>query len=511
MKIPFSRSLSLLLLVVIFLTTSGAAHAEKMTDATSPSSSAVPSLGTEPANPTCHFSVGTALGVNGYDIQSLGVGSYLDWGRYRSISVPASINYNRVLRLSDAEFTNTLNGLDALIPSNKGVVWIIGNEPDSEVTYQDHVSAQVYAERYYAIATRIRLLDSTAKLGFGAVIEPTAIRMHYLSLALDRLTQLAGSKPAALALIDVYTIHAFILNEQPIYDPATGKNVSWGAGVPIGYDANTWPAPYVIDLGNGEVTKVHDITIFENRIVAFRQWMQSLGDQNKPLWVTEYGVLFPSVDIGFEIISEADTIAFMEASFDYMLGTKDPNLGYSLDQNRLVQQWVWYSLNDYLTHFGGSLYNPLNHQMTDLGKHFMNYNPSEAAVPMVNPDMYVVGGGLTATPIYHDPVSGQFGYQITVRVGNKISSDRLTNATVDLYDGTQLIGTAPVQIARCAGTGVAIFTVKGTAGNQYTFKSHVSVVSGNGTDVDPSNNDLTYPPVTLSNAYFQYVPLSMHK
>ncbi len=42
--------------------------------------------------------------------------------------------------------------------------------------------AEVYAARYYEIATTIRALDPSAKLVFGSIVQPTPIRLHYLDL-----------------------------------------------------------------------------------------------------------------------------------------------------------------------------------------------------------------------------------------------------------------------------------------------------------------------------------------
>ena len=85
------------------------------------------------------------------------------------------------------------------------------------------------------------------------------------------------------------------------------------------------------------------MTIFDEQIRAFRAWMKDRGQQNKPLIVSEYGVLYRH-------IAEADTAQevqdFMINTFDYFLNTQDCSLGYAADQCRLVQRWNWYSFND---------------------------------------------------------------------------------------------------------------------------------------------------------------------
>ena len=419
-------------------------------------------------------------GMTGYDLSLLGVGTYLDWGnKNKNNEVAANIQYIRVVNVDDASYASNLNALPTKLATYPGSVWIIGNEPDSEVTFQDHISAETYAERFYAMAMLIRANDPSAKIGFGSVIQPTPVRLYYLDKAIARLTQLAGTRANALALIDIYSIHAFILNEEPMYDSG-GNVISWGAGVPVGYNSS-WPAYQVI---NGSQT--YDINLFKSRVTAFRQWMKGYGEQSKPLWITEYGSLLPT----WLNVSELTSATFMEQTFDFMLSTKDPVLGDINDDYRLVQKWYWYSLNDYVDHFGGSLYNPLTHQLTTVGDHFINYNPSTAAVPITDPDVYIDASSPTVAP----GSSGQ--YQISVKVANNVSSDRLTAVKVDLYLGANLVGTVNTNLPRCAGKIPVSFLVNNLqAGHSYTFTARVT--AANGTDISPANNVRGFPPVTI--------------
>jgi len=67
--------------------------------------------------------------------------------------------------------------------------------------------------------------------------------------------------------------------------------------------------------------------------------MAAHGQQEKPLWVTEYGILMPA-SYGFD---EARTRAFLFGSYDLFNRLRDPALGYAADDHRLVQRWVWFS------------------------------------------------------------------------------------------------------------------------------------------------------------------------
>ncbi len=450
---------------------------------------------------SCHFGVAvvnnSSIPFTGYDLSTLGIGNYLDWAKTRNPSVPSNIDYYRVLNVSDAAYPTILSQAATLAANNIGATWLIGNEPDSEVTYQDHISAETYADRYFALATIIRAADPSAKIGFGTVIQPTPIRLYYLTKAMTRLAADAGGDPQAHALIDVYSIHSFILNEQPLYD-SQGNNINWGAGVPVGYVAATWPAPEVIDIGAGETYKTYDITIFEQRVNAFRSWMKAQGEQNKPLWITEYGSLFPSAGNIYLQVSDADTANYMVQTFDYMLGTKDPNLGYADDAYRLVQKWDWYSLNQELDTFGGSYFNPNNHMLTAVGDVFLKYNPSFTAVPVVDPDVYVQANTLSITPFSPSDTPGLVNYKFSLKFSNYFIGDRSTGVNIQIYDGSTLIYSTQANMPRCGGSVEAAFLLKNSLpGSAHTFTATISLITGNGTDTNLANNTVTFPSTGL--------------
>jgi hypothetical protein len=73
-----------------------------------------------------------------------------------------------------------------------------------------------------------------------------------------------------------------------------------------------------------------------------RRWLAEHGQQEKPLWISEYGILMPA-DYGFPPAGVAD---FMTASFDLFRALRDPATGYAADDQRLVQRWNWYSARD---------------------------------------------------------------------------------------------------------------------------------------------------------------------
>ena len=53
---------------------------------------------------------------------------------------------------------------------------MVGNEPDTTYENQDALLPEVYADRYFELATIIRRLDPSARIAFGSVVQPTPIR-----------------------------------------------------------------------------------------------------------------------------------------------------------------------------------------------------------------------------------------------------------------------------------------------------------------------------------------------
>ena len=96
--------------------------------------------------------------------------------------------------------------------------------------------------------------------------------------------------------------------------------------------------------------------------------MKAHGQQDRPLIVSEYGILMPE-DYGFP----AESVErFMIETFDYFLSARDADIGYPQDGGRLVQRWCWYSLADtcYPT---GNLIDPETGRITSLGQSFAQY------------------------------------------------------------------------------------------------------------------------------------------
>jgi hypothetical protein len=240
--------------------------------------------------------------------------------------------------------------------NNPGSLWLIGNEMDRRDWSgggQDEMLPETYAWAYHDLYHFIKAIDPHARLAIGGVIQATPLRLEYLGKAWDAYATRYGS----LMPVDVWNVHNFILKE---------RSGDYGAEIPPGSDASEG-ATYRTDWSHV------DMDIFDAQIRAFRQWMRDRGQQNKPLIVSEYGVLY-----GHDGMEDPDVVQkFMLATFDYFLNTKDCGLGYAADGCRLVQRWAWYSLDDDGRSFGhnryGALFDPNTLQITNLGRKFAEY------------------------------------------------------------------------------------------------------------------------------------------
>ena len=123
--------------------------------------------------------------------------------------------------------------------------------------------------------------------------------------------------------VDVWTMHAFVLREE---------RDDWGVGIPPGFD----------DVDTGvlwEIEDHDDLRLVENQVRLMRSWMGRHGEGDKPLWITEYGILLPE-EYGF---APEAVEAFMLGSFELFERLRDAELGMAEDEDRLVQRWAWFS------------------------------------------------------------------------------------------------------------------------------------------------------------------------
>jgi hypothetical protein len=373
--------------------------------------------------PNCRFGVGG--GVDGFAVTPLNLGVYMDWSTQLTPARPNGAEYIQVVRLRPGPnggyvFTPTTATLQAIMAQNPGAIWLIGNEPDSP--WNDNLHAEDYARAYHDLYSLIKQHDPFARVGAGSIVQPTPLRLEYLDRSLSTYRQLYGEPMP----VDLWSIHSYILRET--------TNCFDGACIPPGFTATQGIVYAYVDMFNPD--------IFRQRLIDFRTWMRDRGYRDKPLYMTEYGTLFPYppyiagepyVDENGAPMDESRSIVFMTSTFDILLNLNDPSIGYPADANRLVQNWLWYSVSD--PGFGGLLFDPMTHQRRPLGNAFAAY--TQAISPSVD---------LLAVRVLADPgaisYTGQLETTTLKALVSNIGNISITAPiTVAFYSGTSPMGT----------------------------------------------------------------------
>ena len=293
--------------------------------------------------------------IDQYDVVQLYAGWYLDFGARLSPPHPEDMEFVQVIRVKEGAYdpTTITQTLGPIVDANPGSLWLIGNEPDRR-GWQDDRPPWEYAPIYHDLYTFLKGRDPTCQVAIGGVVQPTPLRLKYLDMVVDAYHDFYGE----MIPVDVWNVHNMILREE---------QGSWGAGIPAGLTETVGMLYEIQDNDN--------IEIFKQQILAFRQWMADHGERNKPLIVSEYGVLMPDI-YGFDHDRVRD---FMYATFDFFLTATDDELGYPADGNRLVQRWAWYSLDDQMYDpeteegFNGNLFDPDTRKITPFGLDYGAY------------------------------------------------------------------------------------------------------------------------------------------
>lgn len=289
--------------------------------------------------------------------QRLGMGWYLDWHTSLSPVNVDGLEFAQLYAMRGANVPLQRQHIAEVLAANPGALWLAGNEPD--VIWQDNQTPEAYARLYHEFYTFVKTLDPSAQVAIAGISQVTPLRLQYLEQVLATYEQLFGQ----LMPVDVWNIHAFVLREE---------RDSWGVSIPPGFD---------VDQGLlWEIEDHDDLDLFTQQIVDFRRWMVKHDQRNKPLIVTEFGVLMPE-SYGFP----PDTVQqYMIDTFDYMLTARDAEIGYPMDDNRLVQRFSWFSMAD-PTYPTGNLVDLVTGELTPLGNAFAAYAASlDATQPVEN-------------------------------------------------------------------------------------------------------------------------------
>ncbi len=302
------------------------------------------------------------------DLLAMRAGWYLNWTTWEQPPRPQGMEYAQMIRLHqdltcpigtnpDREtcpyvvphsytYWPDAATIQRIAQTNPGSLWLIGNEIDRRDWYgahQDEILPELYAEAYHELYNLVKAADPTAKVAIGGVVQMTPLRMLYL----DRVWNAYLAKYGEPMPVDVWNMHVFVLPER--------RN-SWGADIPAGIDAEFGAYRFRTDESGTALTPMPEhiqLQYVEEQVLRFRTWLKEKGEQEKPVIITEYGVLLHNWMMGFPDEDPQPVVNYMLQTFDYFLNARDCSLGYTWDDCRLVQRWVWFSL-DWAPHLPGT-------------------------------------------------------------------------------------------------------------------------------------------------------------
>jgi hypothetical protein len=233
------------------------------------------------------FDVGTAT------LDRFGPVWYYDYTFRSPDTAPA---HPHVLMISARDPTPAAE-IQALARTRPGHWWILGNEPNDP--NQDNLSPAEYARWFVRTAALIRAADPTASLQSAGIADADA---GWANRFYEAVVAWSGAPPD----LDAWNIHNYLLDG---------------------------PDPY--DAGR-----------FTARIVAFRGWMDSVGQGSKPVVLGEWGVLYGKGCCNRPTDPESRGLAYLDATADW------------LETSGQVQAWAWFTLRSGPLQFNGDLLQP---------------------------------------------------------------------------------------------------------------------------------------------------------
>lgn len=351
----------------------------------------------------CRYGVATLSGAQNELIDELGAGWHLNFSMNIG-PTPNGSQFVPVIRvtqdkLKDGTYLDSFTAYPSIATADPNapsslrywlgqrpvVTWIVGNEvdrgpnPGSTVSGQGDIYPAVYARAYHDIYQYIKQYDPTATVAISALVQVTPGRLQYLDKVWDAYLAAYGTTIP----VDVWNMHLYILPElDAAGNPNSIANIALDTNPALGRrESGGNTALCALD----EVycfAEHDDMTVFAEQIVDMRIWMKNHGQQNKPLILSEYSLLYPYEDKGNgncflqdeygNCFTRPRVITFMTNSFNYMETAIDPNLGYPLDGNRLIQQWLWFSISHGTN--AGSVSNLTDDEVTlnEIGQMFRN-------------------------------------------------------------------------------------------------------------------------------------------
>ena len=229
--------------------------------------------------PPLGFGVAVGYELGGErELDLLGTGWYFDYD-FRGEALG-----NR-RRLFTASSHANLKSVAEVARRWRGEWWQFGNEPNDP--NQDDISPAEYASRYHVFYNALKAEDGSARV-----------------------------LPAGIADADWKWADAF----RESYHSQFGRYPSVD-----GWNIHN----YLLETCEGAL----DVAAFQARILAFRHWMTRVGEGSKPLFLTEYGVLYGNGRCGCPLIRSSQVVTYMQTTTQWLIETG------------LVQGWAWFALS----------------------------------------------------------------------------------------------------------------------------------------------------------------------
>ncbi|MDX1665197.1 MAG: hypothetical protein R3272_15500, partial [Candidatus Promineifilaceae bacterium] len=321
---------------------------------------------------SCRY--GSAAPPDDVWVDELGIGWTIDFGASPRPFLP-DVEYVPIIRIKQSRSMDDTRIADYYLtspPSEErlvellerfpGRIWQVGNEVD-RIWWQDDIMPDVYATAYHELYHLIKKHDPTALVAPSALVQVTPGRLQYLDIVWDTYQEKYGAEMP----VDVWNMHIYILPERSLTNPGSGSR----AGIALGtdpdlaiYDSGNSPDPALCPRDDVYCYAEHDsIEIFKEQAIAMRRWMKERGEQDKPLILTEFSILYPykeETDPDYdpetcpdcfslqdeygEVFSRTRVLEYMNQTLNFLETATDPELGYPEDNYRLVQQWNWFSV-----------------------------------------------------------------------------------------------------------------------------------------------------------------------
>jgi hypothetical protein len=233
-------------------------------------------------------------------LDALGPVWYMDWG-WRA---PTLAGHERLYVIWSNEVKADRGQIPAAMLAHGAAWWSLGNEPNDP--NQDYCTPEEYAELYHIYE------------GWAA----GAPR--------------CGILPAGIANADWEWAQAFreaYRHKYGRYPRTDGWNIH----------------NYILESG----LDPYDVAEFGRRILAFRRWMESIGEGDKPLFLTEFGVLYGNGCCDRPVDPPEKLETFMGDAVQW------------LQKSDAVSGWAWFAT--YTKLYNGSLMTPAG-DLTPLGE-----------------------------------------------------------------------------------------------------------------------------------------------